>query len=340
MTMIRSRTVESDKALFEQYRASHDPAVRNELVLRYRWLSRRCGASMANRGVPLNDLVQVGEIGLIKAVERYDPCRQVAFASFATPTVMGEIRRYFRDMTWSVSVPRRAKELRSRIQTSTDELHQTLGRSPTPEEVGEHCGIDATAVVDTQFANQVYRCSSLERAREVAGVAVERQSATAKSTVDPLEASELRVEAIRAISELPERSQKIILWRFYEDCTQQEIGDRLGVGQVQVSRLLRAAIEQLRRRLAETMSQPGLDEQATSDATTDERDAQEALNTLIADERAESAGAERNQADVDETFARLRSLGREHRRITHEDDEVAAGTVRARRMRGPRQGAR
>lgn len=268
MSSIRTRTVEPDVALFERYRASGDVATRNDLVLRYRWLSRRCAASMCNRGVPMNDLVQVAEIGLIKAVERYDPNREVAFASFASPTVMGEIRRHFRDKTWSVSVPRRAKELRGLIRTATDELNQSLGRCPTPDEIAAHCALDATTVVDTQFAEQLYRCSSLGYTRDGTGDTFEGHSVASNRTGDPLAAAELRVESLRAIAELPERSQKIILWRFYEDCTQREIGERLGVGQVQVSRLLRAAIEELRERLTGDTQHPArVDHRAASDST-------------------------------------------------------------------------
>jgi RNA polymerase sigma-B factor len=251
MSPIRLAPVdESDAALFERYRRSHDPDVRNELVLRYEWLAQKCARSMSHRGVPIADLVQVAEIGLIKAVERYDPERRVAFSSFAIPTVMGEIRRHFRDKTWAVNVPRSAKELRGRVPASADALPQTLGRSPTPEEIAEHCGLDAHVVIETQFANSVYRCSSLEQARDDTGDTIETHAVDALRAADPLVATELRVEAIRAIAGLPERSRKIILWRFYEECTQQEIGNRLGVGQVQVSRLLRAALDQLRSRLA------------------------------------------------------------------------------------------
>lgn len=286
MSPIRTRSAEPDLALFERYRASGDVATRNALVLRYRWLSRRCATSMCNRGVPLNDLVQVAEIGLIKAVERYDPSRAVAFVSFASPTVMGEIRRHFRDKTWSVSVPRRAKELRGLIRTATDELNQTLGRSPTAVEVAAHCALEAKTVVDTQFAEQMYRCSSLGYARDGTDDMVESHSVASNRAGDPLAATELRVESLRAIAELPERSQKIILWRFYEDCTQREIGERLGVGQVQVSRLLRAAIEQLRERLTERTQQSERDDQAADAAALRADGLRDALASHIAAEQA------------------------------------------------------
>lgn len=244
-----ARDAHSDTSLFEQYRRSHDLEVRNELVLRHQWLARRCATSMSNRGVPFNDLVQVAEIGLIKAVERYDPDREVSFAAFAVPTMMGEIRRHFRDMTWSVNVPRTAKEQRGRVRAAADQLHQTLGRTPTADEIARQCGLDTAAVVETQFANSLYHCSSLEHARDGSGVTIESRSVDAARAHDSIAAAELHLEAVRAIAGLPERSRKIILWRFYEECTQREIGERLGVGQVQVSRLLRAALDQLRAQL-------------------------------------------------------------------------------------------
>ena len=240
----------TDDDLFAQFQHLRDNGVRNQLVLRYQWLARRSAASMANRGVPIADLVQVAEIGLIKAVERFDPRRGVAFSSFAVPTVMGEIRRHFRDATWAVSVPRSAKEQRSRVQSATEYLHQELGRTPKTEEIADYCGLTTAAVAETQFASSVYRSSSLERARDEAGDVVEVRGADTARAPDPLESVDLQIEAARAIAGLPERSQRIIVWRFYEECTQREIGERLGVGQVQVSRLLRAALDQLSDQLS------------------------------------------------------------------------------------------
>lgn len=239
----------ADAVLFDEFHRTRDIEVRNELVLRYHWLARRSAASMGNRGVPIVDLVQVAEIGLIKAVERFDPQRGVAFSSFAVPTVLGEIRRHFRDSTWAVSVPRSAKEQRGRVQVAAEQLHQELGRAPTTDEVAERCGLSARAVAETQFASSVYRSSSLEQTRAETGDVVEVRGSEAARAPDPLASTELHIEVMRAIADLPERSRKIIVWRFYGDCTQREIGERLGVGQVQVSRLLRAALDQLSEQL-------------------------------------------------------------------------------------------
>ena len=255
LTATRTRTATRDAAatdevLFEQFQHTRDTELRNQLVLRYRWLARRSASSMANRGVPLADLIQVAEIGLIKAVERFDPQRGVAFPSFAVPTVLGEIRRHFRDATWAVSVPRSAKEQRTRVHAATEYLHQELGRAPKTAEIADYCGLSAAAVAETQFASSVYRSSSLERARDGSGDVVEVRGTDAARAPDLLESIDLEIEAARAIAGLSERSQRIIVWRFYEECTQREIGERLGVGQVQVSRLLRAALDQLSDQLS------------------------------------------------------------------------------------------
>lgn len=238
--------------LFRELRETGSAELRNDLVLRYQWLAHRCAARMRQRGVPMADLVQVAEIGLIKAVERFDPERGTAFSSFATPTMLGELRRHFRDHTWAVRVPRTAKDARGRVQTAVEDLHQRLGRVPHRDEIAEHCDLSPTVVADAQYANQVYRCASLEQASEVGGDAIEGAVADTTGSMDPLGAAELHVETIHEIAKLPERLQKLIVWRFYEECTQREIAERLGVGQVQVSRLLRKALAELRRLLVES----------------------------------------------------------------------------------------
>jgi RNA polymerase sigma-B factor len=167
----------------------------------------------------------------------------VAFESFAAPTIVGEIKRHFRDRTWRVSVPRRLKELRTPLFAAIDELEQRLERSPTPDEVAALLGIERELVLETLLANQVYRSSSLEASREQLGDAIEARSAGSDS---PSDRQEERLTAMDAVRGLGERDRQIIYWRFFEECTQAEIGARLGVGQVQVSRLLKAALGRLR----------------------------------------------------------------------------------------------
>lgn len=235
---------------FIRYVRTRDVRLRNELVVEYHWLAERYARRFRDRGEQLDDLRQVAHLGLIKAVERFDPDRGYAFESFATPTIMGEIKRHFRDATWAISVPRRPKELRGRVHAATETLSQGLARMPTPEEIAEEAQLDRESVVRTQIANRAYRCTSFEQHAAANGDSIERMSPTGSVTQEGLaEAIELRVEAMRAIGALSERDRKILLWRFYEECTQREIGDRLGIGQVQVSRLLTSALAELRGRL-------------------------------------------------------------------------------------------
>jgi RNA polymerase sigma-B factor len=242
-TVRRSKQFRTELDLFAEYRRSPSRAVRNELVHRYEHVAERCALRFAGRGEATDDLRQVALIGLIKSVERFDPSMGVAFESFATPTIVGEIKRHFRDRTWRVSVPRRLKELRTQVFSAIDELEQRLERSPTPDEVAAFIGIDREAVLETLLANQVYRSSSLEASREQSGDAIEAMLAEPDSTTERLDR---RMEALQAVQTLGQRDRQIIYWRFFEECTQSEIGSRLGVGQVQVSRLLKAALARLR----------------------------------------------------------------------------------------------
>ena len=242
-TRTRSRSRRSDAELFAEYRTSPSRATRNELVRRYESVAERCALRFAGRGESTDDLRQVALIGLIKSVERFDPTMGVAFESYATPTIVGEIKRHFRDKTWRVSVPRRLKELRTQVFAAIDELEQRLERSPTPDEVAALIGIDREAVLETLLANQVYRSSSLDASRDQTGDAIEALLAEPDSVS---EGADRRLEAMRAVQTLGQRDRQIIYWRFFEECTQSEIGARLGVGQVQVSRLLKTALARLR----------------------------------------------------------------------------------------------
>lgn len=239
----KRRIDDHEPDLFVKYRETRSRGIRNELVERYEHVAVRCALRFSGKGEATDDLRQVALIGLIKSVERFDPSLGVAFESYATPTIVGEIKRHFRDRTWRVTVPRRLKELRTRVFAGIDELEQRLERSPTPDEVAAHLGIDREAVLETLLANQVYRSSSLDASREANGDAIETL------LIDPQlehDRADDRIEALAAVRTLTHRERQIIYWRFFEERTQSEIGARLGVGQVQVSRLLKAALGKLR----------------------------------------------------------------------------------------------
>jgi RNA polymerase sigma-B factor len=235
---------------FAEYRSSRDRKLRNRLVVRHMYIAERCARQYAHRGEPMADLLQVARMALIGAVERFDPDRDVSFETFAVPTVKGKLRHHFRDNCWSVSVPRTAKDLRSRVSRATEQLGQALGRQPTVVEIADACGVDVRQVRMTIEANKHYRVSSWESYRH------DRDDPTTTSRsndcLDPSADDALgRAEAAACLSILDGRLQQIVRWRFYEECTQREIGARLGIGQVQVSRLLARALEQLRGYVAE-----------------------------------------------------------------------------------------
>lgn len=199
------------------------------------------------RGEPFDDLNQVAMVGLLKAIDGYDPKRGREFAAYATPTILGELRRHFRDRTWSMTVPRRYKDMRLMVNAAREELTQRLGRSPSVAELAEHLSVGTEEVLDAIEAAQAYRSASLfmpvgedERAELVDVV----------GNNDPdLDAVEDRVALAPLIAQLPEREQRILAMRFYGNMTQSQIAEATGVSQMHVSRLLKGALARLREEL-------------------------------------------------------------------------------------------
>lgn len=228
--------------LFRRYRATLDPELRNELVLAYQPLVERSARRFARRGEPHADLVQVAQIGLLKAVERYDPDHGAEFSAFATPTILGELRRYFRDATWALRVPRGRKDAALRLNQVLEDLEQRLGRSPAVHEVASEMRVSVDDVLETMEARNAYRTweqpTSSDASRFVA--AADRG----------LDAMGDRVATLRALDGLDRRRRSIVFLRYFCDLTQQEIATQLGVSQVHVSRLLRSALADLRSSMA------------------------------------------------------------------------------------------
>jgi len=234
-------------ALFEAYRATEDRTVRNELVARTRSIAEACARRFANRGEPLDDLEQVALLGLVKAVERFDPSHGVPFAGFAVPTVTGEIRRHFRDATWAVKVPRRAKDLHVRIPGAVERLTTELGHSPTPAELASELGVSLEEVVDALDAGAAYRTTSTEAP---AGMAAANH-AMSHRPAGGLEPDE-RVLLTELLDTLPERERTVVYLRFFEDRTQAEIAEQVGISQVHVSRLLRWSLREMQKQVTTT----------------------------------------------------------------------------------------
>jgi RNA polymerase sigma-B factor len=226
--------------------------LRDELVVVHLNLVRFLAVRFANRGEPLDDLVQVGTVGLLKAIDRFELERGVEFTTYATPTIVGEIKRYFRDKGWAVKVPRRLQELNLAVNRASDKLAIELGRSPTVAELAEHLKAGADEILEAQELGQAYNLLSLDS--EVSGE-TDKKSQTLADTVGVsdagLELLEDRANLERAFSALTGRERVIIYLRFYESVSQTEIAKRLNVSQMHVSRLQAKALEKLRAVLAE-----------------------------------------------------------------------------------------
>jgi RNA polymerase sigma-B factor len=236
------------RAKFGEFSRTRDRKTRNELIESHRALATHLARRYANRGEPLDDLVQVAFVGMLKAVERFDPDRGLEFSTFATATIEGELKRHFRDKTWSVRVPRRSQELHLRLAPTIAELTQRLGRSPRIPEIAEELGIRVDDVLEAMEVGGAYRSASLD-----ASSGDGRESMGLSERLGTLDANfdlvEHRALIERALATLPEREQVILRLRFFEDLTQTEIADQVGVSQMHVSRLLARSLANLRQQL-------------------------------------------------------------------------------------------
>ena len=230
---------------FEEFAATRDPALRDELIEAHLGLAEYLARRFANRGEPLDDLVQVASLGLVKAVERFDPARGLEFTTFATPTIVGELKRHFRDKGWAVRVPRRVQELHLRVTRVIDDLALELGRSPTVQEIAQRAGTTEDEVIEAIDAGSAYRSASLD-----AGRSDDEESPGLLGQLGELDPELQRAERRAALSpllaDLPEREQVMLYLRFYEGMTQSEIAKRLGISQMHVSRLLSRSLQALR----------------------------------------------------------------------------------------------
>jgi RNA polymerase sigma-B factor len=238
----------SDADLFTLMREGGDPHARDVLVERYLPLARRLARRYARAEEPLDDLVQVASLGLVKAVDRFDVSRKVVFSSFAVPTILGEIRRHFRDRTWSVRVPRDLQELALRVDRAVTQLSVGKSRSPSVGEIAEVVGATREQVLDAMEASAAYRAVSLDSPRaggreEDGGEKVGDGVGVAEGG---FELAEARVDLGPLLARLTARERLVLRLRFVEDLTQAQIGERIGVSQMQVSRVIRGALGRMR----------------------------------------------------------------------------------------------
>ena len=226
-------------------------AARDELVHLHLPLVEHCARRFRNRGEPFEDLVQVGTIGLLKSIDRFDLERAVEFSTYATPTIIGEIKRYFRDKGWAIRVPRRLQELRMQIGAATAELTQSLGRSPTPRELAGAIGCSVEEIIEGIESSNAYSTLSLDATDDSEDGGGSMLDAIGVMD-ENLEHVEIRESLKPLLDALEPREKKILLLRFFRNKTQTEIAQEIGVSQMHVSRLLTRTLDQLRTSLEQS----------------------------------------------------------------------------------------
>jgi RNA polymerase sigma-B factor len=224
----------SERALYRRYREWGDEGAREELIARYIPLAQRLARRYAWGREPIDDLVQVAFLGLVKAVDRFDHERGVAFTSYAVPTIVGELKRHLRDASWSVHVSQRMRQRVLEVSRAADDLRARLGRSPTGDEIAREIGVTPAFVAEAVEAASAYDAASLES---------ENPTASEDNRFDTIEYGAVLEPVLCA---LPPRERAILRLRFDMDLTQSEIASRLGMSQMHVSRLLRRSLERLR----------------------------------------------------------------------------------------------
>ncbi|OCB31791.1 RNA polymerase subunit sigma [Mycobacterium malmoense] len=230
---------------------SHEYARQRErIVARCLPLADHVASHFARRGEGLDDLVQVARLGLMNAVNRFDPDKGPSFIGFAVPTMMGEVRRYFRDYSWGMRVPRRLRELHVQISRTTGDLAQKLGRAPTAGELSRALEVPHEEIVECLVAGDAYRLDSLDAPMGTDSSGTPRLVADAVGGVDPQIEHITNREALRVlVAALPEREREVLRMRFFESMTQSQIAERIGVSQMQVSRILAGTLRCLREQL-------------------------------------------------------------------------------------------
>jgi len=234
ISYVRSNEAE----LHRRYAETRDPAIRSELLESYTGLVRSLARRFAGRGESLEDLTQVGFMGLLQALERFDPDRGSPFLAFAVPTIVGELKKHFRDCRWRVRVPRDLQERYLEVRAARERLIQVLGQSPTPGDIASELGITGDEVLEAMEAGSTFSMPSLDAAGHTP-----YQPATSGTGYDSIEDG-LLVDSLLARLSPPQR--EVLVLRFYGELTQSEIGRRLGMGQMQVSRLLARTLRSLR----------------------------------------------------------------------------------------------
>lgn len=242
---------ENTEQMFHRYTRTRDPKLRDDLVLKHQNLVRFLAGKFANRGEALEDLVQVGVIGLINAVDRFDADRGTKFSTYATPTIVGEIRRHFRDKAWSLKVPRRLQELNLAANKAAERLGQKLGRPPTIQDIAREVGASEEETLEAIELGNAYDTVSLDSKLSHEG---ESAPLTLAEFIGDLDSSLQKIESYgdlkQAMECLEPREKAIIYYRFFKDMSQTEVAKRLNISQMHVSRLQQKALKRLKELLS------------------------------------------------------------------------------------------
>jgi RNA polymerase sigma-B factor len=237
---------EDIRELFARWQSTGDERAREMLVRRFMPLARSLARRYGRSSEPFEDLLQVASLGLLKALDRYDADRGHSFASFAVPTILGEMRRYFRDSGWAVHVPRGAQERALKVRDAQEHIANERGRAPSVNQLAEYLELDAEDVIDALQALQAYETLSLDAPRPGADGDLISYGDAVGHDDERFELVELDATVSAVLGHIPARERLILRMRFVDDLTQTEIAQRVGISQMQVSRLLRRSLEQLR----------------------------------------------------------------------------------------------
>ena len=240
---------EKTHELFRKYKEEGDMEAREKLVMSHMNLVRFLANKFKNRGEPIDDLIQVGYLGLLKAIDRFEPSRGLEFTTYATPTILGEIKRHFRDKGWSVRVPRRLQELSAKVNQATDKLTNELQRSPKVKEIADYLGASVDEVLEAMESSSAYSSVPLEGGSN-------SDADDAPSIIDryatedsALSFTDDRLVIEEALKDFSPREREVIEMRFIKGMTQIEIAKQLDISQVQVSRLLRRTLKKIQDRI-------------------------------------------------------------------------------------------
>jgi RNA polymerase sigma-B factor len=246
------RARDEEAQMFALYARTRDPAILERLVERFMPLAKNLAGRYSGGVEPYDDLLQVASVGLVNAITRFDPERGFTFATFAVPTILGEVRRHFRDRGWSIRVPRELQERNLEVEKALSALPTRIGRSPSVREVALHVGLTEEEVLEAMEAGSAHHTRSIE------AVQGDQDSDDGRALADLLGAEEAGYEAVEygatiapVLKRLSDRDRRILHMRFVEDRTQSEIAQEIGVSQMHVSRILRATLKLLRERIAD-----------------------------------------------------------------------------------------